>query len=68
MAQFYCYKGLHDLGSEPCGTEGRHIFHNLKTLRGAINRVNKWYKYGHFKIYSFTNFYDDKTFKLVYQK
>lgn len=66
--KFYCYKGNYNLGSEPLGTEGRHIFEDLQTLRGAINRIKKWYHYEHFRIYSYSNFYDDKTFKLIYEQ
>lgn len=66
--KLYCYKGNYDLGCEPLGTEGRHIFNDLQTIRGAKNRLIKWYNYNHFRIYTYSNFYDDKTFRLIYEQ
>lgn len=48
--------------NEPCGTEGKMIF-ELKSLRGAINRCNITGR--PYKLYTYTNFYDDKTFQLI---
>jgi len=64
---FYVYKGISELGQESLGTEGKHIWRDLKTLRGAIRRM-RLYGYESFRIYTFSNFYDDKTFKLVYKR
>ena len=62
--QFYAYKGQYLLGAEPCGTEHKAIWRDLKTIRGAINRAKSaWGSF--YRIYSFTNFYDNSTFKLV---
>jgi hypothetical protein len=52
---------------ETLGSHGKHIFRDLKTKRGVINRMLS-YKYEHFSIYTFVNFYDDKSFKLVYKQ
>lgn len=60
--QFYVYKGDAKLGSEGLGTEGRHIWRDLKTLRGAINRAKRYMPGETFTVYSFRNFYDDSTF------
>jgi hypothetical protein len=61
---FYAYKDQYLLGHEPLGTANRMIWRDLKTVRGAINRAKKlWGRW--YRIYTFTNFYDDKTFKLV---
>jgi hypothetical protein len=64
---FYAYNGNAELGHEPCGTEGRHIWQDLKTLRGAIKRMEAL-GYKSFRIYTFWNFFDNKTFKLVYKQ
>lgn len=61
--QFYC----HTL-PEPLGTDNRLIFRDLKTLRGAINRCNKVFGTKDYVIKSFTNFYDEKTFKILFMR
>lgn len=66
--KFYAYKGNAPLGTESLGTDGRDIFYNLKTVRGVVNRITKWYKWETFTIYSFDNFYDDKTFRKVFSR
>lgn len=60
--KYYAYKGTASLGSEPCGSDGKMMF-ELKTDAGAIRKVEKMFK--SFRIYSYTNFFDDKTFRLV---
>lgn len=64
---FYCYKGTESLENEHCGSDGKHIIKDLKTVRGVINRMNNL-RYEHYKIYSYTNFYKRSTFKLLYQQ
>jgi hypothetical protein len=64
---FYSYKGVETLGNESAGSEGKHITKDLKTLKGVINRM-KSLNYEHFKVYSFTNFYKNSTFKLLYEQ
>ena len=55
----------------PCGTEYAMLYDDLKTLRGVINRIKKWYpldkkekKVVKIKIYSYTNLYDNNTHTL----
>lgn len=62
--KFYAYKGDYEIGHEPCGTEGKLMF-ELKTTRGAIKRVRGIFKSSPFKLYTYTNFYDDNTFRVV---
>lgn len=68
---FYAYNtdkcGDVPLGEESLGTDGKAIARHYKTLRGMINNLNKagW---KHFRIYTFVNFYDNKTFKEVYKQ
>ena len=64
---FYAYKGDAELGKEPLGTEDRYVWKDLKTLKGAIDRMNS-FGYKSFRIYTFADFYDNKTFKLVYKR
>lgn len=63
--KFYCYKGDAELGSEPLGSDNRLIWHDLKTIGSARNRAKKIFKGASFRLYSFTNFQDNKTFKEV---
>ena len=51
---------------EPLGSGGRSIDRDLKTLRGVVNRLKKSWPGKSFKVFRFTNFYDDKTFRLVH--
>ena len=64
---FYVYNSVVPLGKESLGSEGKHIWRDLKTLKGAIRRAES-YGYTEFSIYSFTNVYDDETFKLRYKR
>ncbi len=68
--QFYSYvtdephaPGMLD---EPVGTDGRFIDRDLKSVRGVVARIKKARPGKSFKVFSFTNFYDDKTFRLVH--
>ena len=70
MAQFYTYltdepqaPGMLD---EPIGSDGRFIDRDLKTVRGVVNRIKRARPGKSFKVFSFTNFYDDRTFRLVH--
>jgi len=54
------------LADEPLGSGGRFIDRDLKTVRGAVNRMKQTWPDKSFKVFSFTNFYDDKTFRLVH--
>ena len=51
---------------EPFGTSGRSIDRDLKTVRGVVRRLERAWPGKSFKVFSFTNFYDDKTFRLVH--
>lgn len=64
---YYTHKGIMPLGQEGIGTSGRYIDRDLKTLKGVIRRA-KARGLKSFTIYTFTNFYDNKTFTKVYQR
>jgi hypothetical protein len=68
--EFYCYitktPEAPGLADEPIGTEGRTIHRDLKTVRGVTNRMRRLWPGKSFKVFSFTNFYDDKTFRNVH--
>lgn len=61
---FYTYLGNEDLGKEALGSENRFINKNIKNIKKTII-----YKIAQnakcFRIYSFTNFYDNNTFRLI---
>lgn len=50
------------MSDEPTGTAGRFIWHDVKTVRGAKSRLRNA---GGFKLFTFTNIYDERTFRLV---
>lgn len=62
---FYAYEPDKN-GNEPMGTEGRVLF-ELKTTRGAIRRAFRRFSGRPFRLYKYTNFYNDKTFTLIYE-
>lgn len=62
-SNYYVYNTTDELGNEPLGTEKKHIFTNT-TLK-LVKRVIRTWGFDKYSIYSFTNFYDDKTFKLI---
>ena len=62
---FYAYIGNDELGSEPLGSFGRMVISDLKTARGAFRRCNKYWKGKVFRVYSFTDFYDESTYRRV---
>lgn len=64
---FYAYIPRPD-GSAPLGTGDRFIIRDLKTIGGVVKRlkgIDRWNQSG-FIVQTFTNFYDDKTFKTVF--
>ncbi len=63
---FYAYLGDYEFGTEPLGTGNKMIIPDLKTARGAIRRCNKYWKGKVFRVYSFTDFYDDSTYRRVH--
>ena len=65
-------KGKYTDTYHPLGTEYTMLYNDLKTLRGVINRMKKWIPFTSmiqqvvgFKIYTYTDLYDDDTFRLV---
>ena len=50
----------------PIGSSGRSIDRDLKTVRGVVRRLERAWPGKSFKVFSFTNFYDDNTFRLVH--
>ena len=61
--KFYAYKGKEPLGKEPLGSFNKQII-ELKTVNGAKRRcINAWGS--DYSLYSFTNIYDDKTFRQI---
>lgn len=64
MLHFYAYHGHWQLGQEPLGSDRKLIFY-LKTIRGAKNRCKAAYNGEPYRLYTFTNFYDNSTFRLV---
>ena len=63
--KFYAYIPT-DEGREPLGTEHNTLF-ELKTVKGAIKRSRQSLGSTNFRLYTYWNFYDDSTFKLVYK-
>lgn len=68
--QFYSYitetpdaPGLTD---DPIAGDRRVIEWDLKTTRGAVARRRRLWEGKSFKVFSFTNFYDNKTFRLIH--
>lgn len=60
-----------DNAISPLGSDRNVIFHDLKTLRGAINRANKiadklGYNKNLIRVYTFTDVYEEASYKQVY--
>ena len=62
---FYAYLGNDELGAEPLGSGNKMVIPDLKTARGAIRRCNKYWSGKEFRVYSFTDFYDESTYRRV---
>jgi len=64
---FYAYIPRPD-GTEPTGTTNKAIIRDLKTLNGVIKRLLTWHGWNEqpFRVFTFSNIYDDKTHKLIY--
>jgi hypothetical protein len=58
---FYVHSGT----EEPTGTEGRLVWRDLKTRGGAIRRARRIFKGKPFSLYTFTDFYDNSTFRCI---
>jgi hypothetical protein len=68
--KFYAYLPDEN-GQEPFGTFNRLMF-ELKTIQGAIRRCNRIFKSkvpnGKYKLFRYTNFYDEKTFHEIIRR
>jgi hypothetical protein len=62
--KFYAYIGKAELGKESLGTFGRHLF-ELKTTKGAIRHCKNYFNGKDFRLYVYSNFFNNKTFKEV---
>lgn len=65
MNKYYYVGGAYGtLENVPCGmNEGREIWNNLKTDKGAIRRAERIR--GPYTLWRFTNFYKDETFTRI---
>lgn len=65
--KLYAYNQDVPLGQEHLGTMGRTLSEKYKTLNGFIRHLKSrgWKTY---RVYSYTNFYNDDTFKLLHIK
>lgn len=68
--QFYSYitdepqaPGMLD---EPIGSGDRFIDRDLKSVRGVVNRIKRACPGKSFKVFTFTNFYNPNSFRLVH--
>jgi hypothetical protein len=50
------------MSDEPLGTSSRWIWMDIKTIPAAVNRLSKVHGW---KLFMFTNIYDNRTFRLV---
>jgi hypothetical protein len=70
--QFYSYVTDNPFADgqsdEPIGSAGRSIDRNYKTLSGLIRSLKKAWPGKSFKVFSFTNFHDERTFRLVHRE
>lgn len=61
---FYAYIP-NERGEEPIGSTNRLIIRNLKTVKGAIKTCKLDFKDKPFKLFTYTNFYKEETFKEI---
>lgn len=64
---YYAYKGTAKLGMEPVGSSDRMLWRS-KTRNYALKQAKLLFGKGPYKFYSFLNFYDNRTFQLVYEQ
>lgn len=62
---YYGYEGNAPLGTERLGTFGKFLRFDLKTDKGAIRALRRAIT-GDYRLYRFTNFYDEKTYTEVF--
>lgn len=61
---FYAYIPRED-GSEPVGSDNRLIIRDLKTIRGVKKQCSKIFKNKKYRLFTFSNFYDESTFREI---
>jgi hypothetical protein len=68
--QFYSYvtenPKAFGLTDDPLGTMGKSIDRDLKTVNGVVRRLRRAWPGRSFKVFTFTNFYDERTYRLVH--
>lgn len=64
---FYTYLGNEEIGREILGSEGKFINKNVKRFNQTVT-YKVIQKADKFRVYTFSNFYDYKTFKLVMKR
>ena len=64
---YYTYLGNEEIGKEILGSEGKFINRNVKRFNKTTT-YKLLQKADIFRVYTFTNFYDYKTFKLVMKR
>jgi len=60
----YFYAGHPKTGDAPVGTENQLLF-ELKTVAGAHKRADRVFKSRPYKLFRYSNFYDENTFHQV---
>jgi len=66
--KIYAYKGNAELGKEALGTFDKLLFDDLKTNWGIIRRCKQVFKTDDFMVYSYSNFYDNNTFRQIFHE
>jgi len=61
----YAYAGDKELGKEDLGTSNKLMFKDLISIRAILRRCTKTFGGNNFRVYSYTNFYDNKTFREI---
>ena len=63
MGFYVVGKHIDSIDEDIIQNDKRVIVNDLKTLRGVLWRFNNWYWFKECTIFSYTNFYDNSTFK-----
>ena len=68
--QYYAYitdtPAAPNMTDDRIGGDGRLICRDLRTVKGVVRRATRSWPDRSFKVFAFTNFYDDRTFRLVH--
>lgn len=62
--KYYAYAGNYELGKEPLGTADKLLIWDLTAMWAILRRCRRVFGMS-FRLYSYTNFYDDKTFREI---